>query len=258
VSSPSALFPPADDSTAPISVDTDTGIRLDTVAEVAAGGIADAAPVIVTALRESPRAPGRYAITLSDGRSFIVPVAALAETGATRVGATLDPDAVSRLVREAAISDLSARALGMLARARRTRRELELRLRKRETDPSIIGVALDRLEAQGFIADQEAARAEASARLRRGEAPARVRMTLRTKGIGGRDAEAAVSEAMHEDAFDERAACHAVAEKKLRTMAALQPDVARRRLIGFLQRRGFGGTVIRDVLDTVRRSGDSH
>lgn len=240
VSSPSALFSPNNDS--------------DAGAPDAAESGGAAVTLTVSALRESPRAPGRYALTLSDGRSLIVGVAALAESGATRVGAALGADAVALLVRGAALSDLVARAVGMLARGRRTKRELEIRLRKRDGDPALIAIALERLERQGLIADQDVARAEASARLRRGEAPARVRMTLRTKGIGGRDAEQAVQQAMHDDEFDERTACRSLAAKKLRTMSSLDPGVARRRLIGFLQRRGFGGGVVREVLDEMRRS----
>jgi regulatory protein len=242
VSSPSALFPPDDSS----DFEPTTARELDT-------GSSDVI-VTVVALRESPRAPGRYAITLSDGRSFIVGVAALAGAGATRVGASLDADAVAQLAREATVSDLVARAIGMLARGRRTRRELEIRLRKREQDPALITLALDRMHAQGLIADQDVARAEASARLRRGEAPARVRMTLQSKGIAGREAEHAVQDAMRDDAFDERESCRALAAKKWRTLANVDSDVARRRLIGFLQRRGFGGGVVRDVLDDLRRT----
>ncbi len=207
----------------------------------------------VTALRESPRAPGRYAVTISDGRSFIVGVAALADSGATRVGATLGPDALALLVREAAISDLVALALGMLARGRRTRRELELRLRRKQPDLTLIDVALDRLAHSGVLSDEEVARAEAASRLRRGQAPTRVRQTLRSKGITGRDADAAVADAIADDGFDELTACRAAAEKRARSLAALEPVVARRRLIGFLQRRGFGGAAIRTILDEQRR-----
>lgn len=203
----------------------------------------------VTALRESPRTAGRYVVTLSDGRSFVVGVSALADTGATRVGAILEPPAIARLVREAAISDLVARAVGMLARGRRTRRELEIRLRRREPDTALVAAALEKLEASGLISDQEVARAEASSRLRRGEAPTRVKQALRIKGIAGRDAEQAVADAVSDDAFDEMAACRAAVAKRMRSLSKLEPRVARRRLIAFLQRRGFGGSVLRTAVD---------
>ncbi len=207
----------------------------------------------VTALRESPRAPGRYAVTISDGRSFIVGVAALVDSGATLVGATLGARALAILVRDAAVSDLVAQALGMLARGRRTRRELELRLRRRQPETILIEAALDRLAASGVLSDEDVARAEASSRLRRGQAPTLVRQTLRSKGVTGRDADAAVADAIADDAFDELSACRTAADQRARSLASLDPVVARRRLIGFLQRRGFGGAVIRAVLDEQQR-----
>lgn len=227
MSSPSALFPSGDEQIAPLTV---------------------------TALRESPRAPGRYVVILSDGRALIVGVAALADSGATRIGARLEPEAVARLVREAAISTLVASSIAMLARGRKTRRELEIRLRRKEPDVALIAIALERLQASGVLSDEEVARAEAASRLRRGVAPARVRQTLRSKGITGRDADAAVSNAIEDDGFDEVAACRTAAEKRMRSLASLEPAVAKRRLVGFLQRRGFSGGTMRTVLDEVLKS----
>ena len=236
VSSPSALFPSGNEPDRENIVATQT----------------------VTALRESPRTPGRYVVTLGDGRSFVVGVSALADTGATRVGATLEESAIARLVREAAVSDLVARAVGMLARGRRTRRELELRLRRREPDIALVSAALEKLEASGLISDQDVARAEASSRLRRGEAPIRVKQALRIKGITGRDATQAVAEAAADDAFDEVAACRAAVAKRVRSLSTLEPPVARRRLIAFLQRRGFGGSVLLTAVDEYFKSSRDH
>lgn len=212
-------------------------------------------------LRESPRRPGRYLLQLSDGRTLVLGVGVLADCGATRIGAVLPANAVARLLHESAVTAMADRALDMLARGRRTRRELERRLlrpplRRGQPAPSSeesaeragqLREALDRLEASGVLSDTEVAEAEAAARLRRGEAPGRVSQVLRRKGVAGSVVQAAVQEAMAEDDFDERAACRAVAEKRARALRALPPDVATRRLLGFLQRRGYGGGVARDV-----------
>ena len=212
----------------------------------------------VSALRESPRTPGRYVVTLSDGQSLVIGVNALASAGATRVGATLNESAVAGLVREAAVSDLVARAVGVLARGRRTRRELELRLRRREPDLALVTAALEKLEASGLISDEDVARAEASSRLRRGEAPTRVKQALRVKGISERDAAQAVANAAADDEFDEGAACRAAVAKRMRALAKLEPQVARRRLIAFLQRRGFGGSVLRNAVDEYFKMSEDH
>lgn len=195
---------------------------------------------------------------LSNGQQCVVGVQALADAGATRVGAVLAPEQLARLVHAGAVSKLVDRALGFLARGRRSRRELELRLgrKPREGEPpprAMIAEALDRLEANGILSDESVARAEAASRLRRGEAPGRVRQTLRRKGIGGSATDAAIADAVESDGFDELEACRAQAAKRWRSLEKLEPMVARRRLMAFLQRRGFGGHAIRVVVDALAR-----
>lgn len=209
--------------------------------------------ITVRELRESPRNPGRYLVVLSNGQQCVVGVEALADAGATRVGAVLEGQRLERFLHAAAVTALVDKALGALARGRRTRRELELRLRRLQPDARLVAEALDRLEASGVLSDAEVAHAEAASRLRRGDAPARVRQTLRRKGVDSRSTEAAITHAMAEDGFDEIAACRGQAEKRWRSLSALEPAVARRRLVAFLQRRGFGGHVIRSVLGELER-----
>ncbi len=205
-------------------------------------------PISVKSLRESPRRPGRYLLSLSDGRELLVSVQVLSDTGATREGVELSDQALERLAEEHTITDLADRALDYLARGRRTRRELELRLRKREATPAQIAAALDRLEQSGVLSDEAVAQAEASARLRRGEAPARVRQQLRKKGVAGKAANEALTNAIEDDGFDERAACLEAARKRARTLRNDEPDAARRKLLGFLLRRGYSGGVARDAV----------
>ena len=200
---------------------------------------------------ESSRRPGRFVVSLADGRVFTVAIGALSETGATRAGVELDADAVVYLSRESTITDLSDRAVNALARGRKTRRELEIRLRRLQPDATLIAEALDRLTAIGVLSDEDVAHAEAAARLRRGEAPAKVRQVLRRKGVEGRVVTEAVSAAITEDGFDELASCRNVAEKRVRALGDKEPAVLRRRLAAFLQRRGFGCSVIGQVLREV-------
>ncbi len=162
-------------------------------------------------------------------------------------------------MRAGAVTAAVDRAIGFIARGRRSRRELEMRLgrKPREGDPTpreIIAEALDRLEASGILSDEAVARAEASSRLRRGEAPGRVRQVLARKGIDRRSGADAIAEAVEADAFDEDAACRVQAEKRWRSLGKLDPAVGRRRLMAFLQRRGFSSQAIRKAIDAATRS----
>jgi SOS response regulatory protein OraA/RecX len=42
-----------------------------------------------------------------------------------------------------------------------------------------------------------------------------------------------------------------MAEKRLRALRGKEPAVLRRRLVGFLQRRGFGGSIIGQIVHEV-------
>ena len=210
-------------------------------------------PISVRELRESPRSPGRVHVLLSNGQKCVVGIDTLAESGATRVGAVLDVATLKRFLHAAAVVALVDRALNSLARGRRTRRELETRLRRFQPDVTLIAEALDRLETNGVLSDAEVARAEAATRLRRGEAPSRIRQTLRRKGVDARGTDLAIADAIAMDGFDELAACRAQAAKRWRSLASLERVVGRRRLMGFLQRRGFSGHVVRTVLTELER-----
>ncbi|MBP6773764.1 MAG: hypothetical protein KA154_12260, partial [Gemmatimonadaceae bacterium] len=68
-------------------------------------------PVTVRELKESPRTPGRYLVVLSNGQQCVVGVQALADAGATRVGAVLEGERLAQFLRAAAVSALIDRAL---------------------------------------------------------------------------------------------------------------------------------------------------
>ncbi len=210
-------------------------------------------PVTITDVVEHPRRPGRYLLTLSDERSFTLSASLLADLGATRKGLALSGNIIARLQAEAGILRVMDRALASIGRARRTRRELEQRLRRTKpgVEPpaaAVIATALDRLTEAGILSDEHVARAEASSRLRRGDAPRRVAMILQQKGIARADAADAVARAVSEDSIDEDAQCALVADKRMRSLQKLDPPVAKRRLMTFLMRRGYGSSSIRLAL----------
>jgi regulatory protein len=63
--------------------------------------------------------------------------------------------------------------------------------------------------------------------------------------------DAALAEVIAEDEVDEDAQIAQVAAKKLRTLRSADPAAARRRLYAFLARRGYEGTAIRRVMDSL-------
>lgn len=209
----------------------------------------------VTALREHPRRAGRYVVELDGQAVGAVSVDRLAELG-LRVGGTVDAALRSRLERAAREVACYDRATDALARRARSRSELTRWLRTREFTASEIDPALDKLAALGLLDDRAYARGFARSRLSvgRGYGPRRVAAELARRGVSREIVDEVLAELRDEGPADEQTAIEAVAARKWRTLAALEPQVARRRLIGFLSRRGFSTGAIAAVVRQISRS----
>jgi len=133
----------------------------------------------------------------------------------------------------------------------RSRAEVERKLRDRDFSPDIITSVIDHLLKLGYLNDEQFARQWAASRVRsRGFGRRRIEQELRTKGLdpdvvkdtlGSLFAEAPEADVARKEA-----------DKKLRTLTRFEPEVRRRRLAGFLERKGFSSGTIRDILRTVR------
>lgn len=190
---------------------------------------------------------------MADGRVWLVDADAVGGLPTLRPGAALDGDTVAQLEAAHRFVAVFDRALGALARARRTRRELARRLQAHEPDAEVVERALARLERLGLLDDAAVARAEAASRFKRGEGSGRVRQALMRKGVDRVAVDEALREVAGEEEIDEAALCRATAEKRLRALRSYAPEVQRRRLTGFLLRRGFAGNVVSDVVRRVLR-----
>jgi len=142
-------------------------------------------------------------------------------------------------------------ALELLERTRRTRRDLERRLKEKDFDAATIAATLDRLAEVGLVDDVEYARAWLAGRWgRRPSGWRRLEQELRAKGVSQEDAEKA-RELLSErgGAPDEvESAAKLVAQARKR-YARLEPHVQRQRLYALLARRGYDGDVIRRALE---------
>jgi len=142
-------------------------------------------------------------------------------------------------------------ALKLLERTRRTRRDLERRLKEKDFDAATIAATLDRLTEVGLIDDVEYARAWLAGRWgRRPSGWRRLEQELRTKGVSQEDA-ARAREVLSErgGAPDEVESAAKLVAQARRRYAKLEPHVQRQRLYALLARRGYDGDVIRRALE---------
>jgi regulatory protein len=198
---------------------------------------------------------------LDDGSRVEAPAEAVLGEGLS-VGDPLDDALRARLTD----ADLGWRArqaaLNVLAVRARSRRELEQRLRRKDFPREVIDACLDDLDRQGLLDDAAFARSVVRDRVRLSpRGPAHLLQELRKRGVEDPVAETALRRVLDE----EEVSVHGLAEEAalgwlrrqsdgvVRALAdeafTKERERARRRLHGYLARRGFRGSAAVEAMD---------
>lgn len=151
-------------------------------------------------------------------------------------------------------ADSYNKALEVLARGPKSAKDLERWLLRRDHPAENVAAVLERLTASGLINDAQYATTFARSRFTTHHmSRRRIGAELAKRGVERAIADAAIAEVIEDEAIDERAMVNAAAAKKLRSLAKLEPDVKRRRLYGFLARKGYPASLVRDAVATLTR-----
>jgi regulatory protein len=135
---------------------------------------------------------------------------------------------------------IKGRALRLLALREHTRAELEKKLARHDPDPDELRLALDDLQAKGFISEQRVVESVLHSRASRLGAR-RVRQELQAKGVG----DVAMAQAMEQLRTTELDRARQVWRKKFGQLASDAKERARQ--ARFLLTRGFEAEVVRRV-----------
>ncbi len=142
-----------------------------------------------------------------------------------------------------------AHAVEALARSARSTKDLARWLAKREHPADEIDAAIAKLTERGMLNDATYALAFARSRaLGRGMSRRRIQAELARRGVAKDLAEAAIAEVMTDENVDERAMVEAAGARKFRSLQKLEPDIQRRRLYGFLARKGYPSDLVRNTV----------
>lgn len=202
-------------------------------------------------MREHPRRPGRVVIAIAGHEVGVVPLDVVGELE-LREGRSLDVAERGRLdvmLRRTALLD---KALDLLAARARSVRDLRVRLRRTRAEEADITWVIQRLEGQRLLDDDQFARQVARTRILDGGMSRRgIQDQLFRRGISREQAAAAIEETLAENSLDEHAAALAAARKRAQSLQSLDRQTARRRLHGYLARRGYASDVVYRVLREV-------
>lgn len=222
----------------------------------------------IRSLGPVPGDPERVRLELDDGSVLEPPAALVAEIG-LRSGDPVDLELRARLTDGLVRWQAREAALRLLAHRPRSRSELAGRLKRRDVPAHVISACLDALEKEGLVDDEAFARMWVRDRLRlkpRGRGALLVE--LRRKGVTRDVARQAVDEVFTDEEVRDgdlavEAALGWLRRQGPRVRQALrQPpfedprEKARRRLYGYLSRRGFRGADVVRGMEAVDRAVD--
>lgn len=142
--------------------------------------------------------------------------------------------------------------LFQLSRSMKTRYQLAKILEKREIPNEIANAVLDRFTEAQLIDDAAFARAFVNSRLAiSGKSRSVIARELKQKGVSADDAHQALS--IIDSELEDQTA-YSVAKKRYQQLSSLAPEVRRRRLMGFLMRRGFSSSLTTRILRDLEQS----
>ena len=130
--------------------------------------------------------------------------------------------------------------LHQLSRSMKTRFQLSEILKKREIPDEIAEAVLDRFTEAQLIDDAMFAAAYVRSRLENGRSASAIRSELRRKGVSQNLIDVNLADV---DAEIEQKIANKLAANRYQRMSKLEDEVRKRRLLGFLQRRGFSQAI---------------
>ncbi len=205
----------------------------------------------ITGLEPDPKRPGAVRV-LVDGRPFCTVHEEAAVGDTLAIGAEWEGDrvgAASRAADEegawrALLRSLERRSFGVM--------ELRRRLRQKGHTPEAVEFAIGRALATRLLDDAAFARNFVVSRAARGRGPARLRRDLGALGVDRGLIDAAI-QAHWPEPEDALALASELARRRVRQLAPLPRDVQRRRLLAYLERRGFTGYRVAELVNRLLR-----
>jgi regulatory protein len=203
----------------------------------------------VTRIAEQRRAANRRSIHLDGAFAFGCNLNVVARFR-LREGLTLSPEQVADIQQGEVRQECLGAAFRSLQSRLHSRAELKRKLMRKEWGEPVVDGVLDDLHRMGYLDDARfaAARVASSATVKR-HGRRRAKLELLRHGVARDVADAALSTAY--TPASSLAAATDLAERQAARLRKLEPLVARRRLVGMLQRRGFDYDEIRRVVDRV-------
>jgi regulatory protein len=221
----------------------------------------------ITDIQASPELPSHQQLFLND-TPFVVIHASLVEKFGLRIGLEIEAEVIEKIIAADEVMRAKNRALRLLReekdnnttdapedprltlkRKTYTKSEIERQLEREGFSADAIETSIEELIRSGHIRDRKYAENWV---VRRQKSNPRGKTLLKRelvdKGIDRETAEQVIATVETED---ETKVALEIAQKRAKQYKRLPTHVAKRRLHGFLARRGFGSDIVRQVLEQI-------
>jgi regulatory protein len=203
----------------------------------------------ITKITEQKRTPNRRNVFLDGKFAFGCNLNVVARFR-LRAGMSLTAEQVREIEFGEVKQECFDAAVQFLQARLHSRAELYRKLARREWGDEVIDAVLEDLARLGYLDDERFAKTKAlSAAQHKQHGRRRAFIELIRSGVKGDVADKALSEVYTDT--DTMAIARHLAQKQAPRLKQLDPLVARRRLAGMLQRRGFDYDDIRPIIDEV-------
>jgi regulatory protein len=204
---------------------------------------------VITKIVEQKRSPNRRNIYIDGRFAFGVNENIIVKLGLC-IGQDLSSQRITQIEAGEVRQECFDQAMQFLRRRLHSRSELSRKLMKQEYGEPVVKSVLDKLQQLGYVDDERFAKTKAlSAAEHKHHGRRRAFVELRRAGVSGDVADRALDSVY--DTTDTVALARELALKQAPRLRKLDPLVAKRRLVGMLQRRGFDYDAIKPVIDEV-------
>jgi regulatory protein len=204
---------------------------------------------VITKITEQKRSPNRRSVYLDNRFAFGCNVNVVARFR-LREGMSLDEQEIQQIQLGEVKQEAMDAALHLLSMRLHSRSELLRKLKRREYGDEVLDAVMEDLVRLGYLDDARFAQAKSlSLAQHKKHGRRRAMQELRKAGVTSEVAERALDKVY--DTHDTLAVARELAAKQAPRLKRLDPAVAKRRLIGMLQRRGFDYDDIKPVVQDV-------
>lgn len=201
----------------------------------------------VTKIAARKRSPNRRSVYLDRNLAFTCNVNVVARFR-LREGVSLTDEQVREVLAGEVRQKCFDKAMRLLQSRLHSRAELLRKLMRKQYGHATVEAVLDDLSRLGYVNDEQFAKNKAlSAVQEKQHGRQRAMEELLRSGINGDIARKALEDVY--GATDGIATARDLAQRKAPSLRKLDPVVARRRLMGMLQRRGFDYEAVKPVVD---------